>query len=73
MTPEEAYERGQRDMRDRIIKQWRFWSAGEIGAHYRLDKPGRRAPGDVGVLIRARNKVVPLQRSLIDSVPQREE
>lgn len=61
MTAEEAYERGQRDMRDRIIKQWNHWVAGEI-ATCQYMRPGVRPKGDVGVSIRKRNPVLPLNR-----------
>jgi len=59
MTAEEAYERGQRDMRDRIIKQWEGWVQGELAA-WQLTRPGIRPRGDIGVAIRKRNPVLPL-------------
>lgn len=61
MTVEEAYRKGQEDMRRRIIKQWSGWSTNTIGGHHRANRPSRKGYSDVAVEIRARCKVLPLQ------------
>lgn len=63
MTTEEAYEKGQRDMRDRIIKQWAGWITHTIGGYHRLDRPGRKGYPNVAVEIRARCKTIPLAQA----------
>lgn len=60
MTADEAYRKGQHDMRNRIIKQWSGWITNTLGGHHRLKRMDRRGYGNVGVEIRARCKVVPL-------------
>jgi hypothetical protein len=62
MTAEEAYRRGQRDMRDRIIKQWSGWITNTLGGHWRADRPGRKSYGNVAVLIRRQCKVKDLEQ-----------
>lgn len=61
MTPEDAYAKGQYDMRQRIIKQWSGWITDTIGGHYRARRGGRKGYSNVAVEIRARCKVVPLE------------
>lgn len=63
MTLDEAYQRGQRDMRDRIIRQWRGWITNTIGGHWRADRPGKKSYSNVSVEIRARCKVKSLSVS----------
>ena len=60
MTAEEAYKRGQRDMRDRIIKQWAGWITDTIGGHWRANRPGRKPVSNVALMIRKECKVRPL-------------
>ncbi len=62
MTAEEAYRRGQYDMRQRIIKQWVGWITNTISGHHRSNRPGRAGYANVAVEIRARCKVVDLPR-----------
>lgn len=62
MTVEEAYRKGQEDMRRRIIKQWGGWITDTIGGHARLHRVGRKGYSNVGVEIRARCKVEDLNR-----------
>ena len=52
MTLDEAYQRGQRDMRDRIIRQWGGWITNTIGGQWRANRPGRKPVANVAVLIR---------------------
>jgi hypothetical protein len=61
MTEDEAYQRGQRDMRDRIIKQWGGWITYTIGGIHRATRPGRKPVANVGLLIRAHCKVRALE------------
>ena len=49
MTVEEAYRKGQYDMRQRIIRQWGGWFTNTVGGHARLHRTGRP---NVGLLIR---------------------
>jgi hypothetical protein len=70
MTAEEAYERGQRDMRDRIIKQWSGWITNTIGGQWRAgNRPGRKPVSNVALLIRKECRVRPLcaERDLTQS------
>jgi hypothetical protein len=60
MTVEEAYRKGQYDMRKRIIKQWSWWFTDTIGGHSRLKRTDRKGYPNVAVEIRARCKVVDL-------------
>lgn len=60
MTPDEAYRKGQYDMRQRIIKQWAGWITETIGGHHRARRPGRKGYSNVAVEIRARCTVLPL-------------
>ena len=61
MTVDEAYRKGQGDMRRRIIEQWSGWITNTLGGHHRLKRGDRRGYSNVGVEIRARCKVQPLQ------------
>jgi hypothetical protein len=61
MTPEEAYRKGQEDMRRRIIKQWGGWMTDTLGGHWRMQRPGRKPVADVALLIRAQCKVRALE------------
>jgi len=61
MTLDEAYQRGQRDMRDRIIKQWRGWITHSIGGMHRAERLGRKGYSNVSIEIRARNKIRALE------------
>ena len=60
MTVEEAYKKGQYDMRRRIIKQWSGWITNTLGGHWRADRPRKKGYSNVAVEIRARCKVLPL-------------
>jgi hypothetical protein len=60
MTVEEAYRKGQYDMRQRIIKQWAGWITNTIGGHHRALRGGRKGYSNVAVEIRARCRVLPL-------------
>lgn len=60
MTAEEAYRKGQEDMRRRIIRQWAGWITNNIGGHHRATRLGRKGYSNVAVEIRARCKVLPL-------------
>ena len=61
MTPEEAYRKGQYDMRARIIQQWSGWITNTIGGHWRINRPGRKPVTNVGLMIRAQCKVRALE------------
>lgn len=63
MTIEEAYAKGQYDMRQRIIKQWSGWITDTIGGHWRSNRPSRKSYSNVAVMIRAQCKVMPLEKS----------
>ena len=63
MTPQEAYAKGQRDMRNRIIRQWSGWITNTIGGHWRANRSGKKSYSNVAVMIRAQCKVQPLQLS----------
>lgn len=63
MTVEEAYAKGQHDMRQRIIKQWAGWITETLGGHHRAQRPGRKGYSNVAVEIRAKCKVRPLPQS----------
>lgn len=67
MTVEEAYRRGQYDMRQRIIKQWSGWITDTIGGHYRARRGGRKGYSNVAVEIRRVCKVLPL--SVTEGLP----
>lgn len=61
MTPDEAYRKGQADMRRRIMKYWSHWMTNGIGGRMRAyGRPGRKGYGDVAVLTRKNCKVLPL-------------
>lgn len=60
MTVEEAYAKGQYDMRQRIIKQWAGWITESVGGHHRLKRPGRKGYSNVAVEIRRGCVVLPL-------------
>lgn len=60
MTIEEAYAKGQHDMRKRIIKQWAGWITKTLSGHHRARRGGRKGYSNVAVEIRARCKVLPL-------------
>lgn len=60
MTVEEAYAKGQYDMRQRIIKQWAGWITNTLGGHHRAQRGGRKGYSNVAVEIRAKCKVQPL-------------
>lgn len=60
MTIEEAYRKGQYDMRQRIIKQWAGWITNTLGGHHRALRSGRKGYSNVAVEIRAKCKVQPL-------------
>jgi hypothetical protein len=64
MTIEEAYRKGQFDMRQRIIKQWTGWMTDTISGHHRINRIGRKGYANVAVEIRARCKVIDLERRL---------
>ncbi len=64
MTVEEAYRRGQYDMRQMIIKQWAGWITNTIGGHYRMNRPGHKPYYNVAVEIRARCKVRDLPKAV---------
>ena len=57
MTPEEAYERGQRDMRNRIERQWRYWITNTLTGHHRSMRPKRKGYSNVSIMIRQENKI----------------
>jgi hypothetical protein len=61
MTVDEAYRKGQYDMRARIIKQWCGWVTDTLGGHHRAKRGSRKGYSNVGVEIRARCKVRPLE------------
>ena len=62
MTLDEAYRKGQYDMRQRIIKQWRGWITHTLSGHHTAWGGGvHKGYSNVGVEIRARCKVVPLK------------
>jgi hypothetical protein len=63
MTPDEAYRKGQEDMRRRIMKMWNGWRTDGIGGIHRANRLGRKGYADVPVHIRARCKVQPLDKS----------
>jgi hypothetical protein len=63
MTLDEAYRKGQADMRSRIIAQWSGWITDTIGGHHRANRPGRRGYSNVAVEIRSRCRVRPLPQS----------
>ena len=65
MTVEEAYKRGQRDMRDRIIKQWAGWITDTIGGQWRAQRTGRKPVSNVAVLIRKGCPVRPLVSQIL--------
>ena len=69
MTPEQAYERGQRDMRDRIIRQWSGWITDTLGGWHRANRPNRKQYSNVAVMIRAQCKV----KQLVVDMPDYEE
>jgi len=60
VTIEEAYRKGQYDMRQRIIKQWAGWITNTLGGHHRALRSGRKGYSNVAVEIRAKCKVQPL-------------
>ncbi len=60
MTLDEAYRKGQADMRARIIRQWSGWITNTIGGYHKADRPGRKGYANVAVEIRAKCKVQPL-------------
>lgn len=64
MTLEEAYIKGQYDMRQRIIKQWSGWITESIGGYHRAMRGGRKGYNNVAVEIRARCKVKKLENKL---------
>ena len=57
MTAEEAYLKGQYDMRKRIIKQWEGWITNSIGGFHRANRKDRKGYSNVAVEIRAKCKV----------------
>jgi len=57
MTVEEAYRKGQYDMRQRIIKHWAGWITNTLGGQHRLLRGDRKGYSNVAVEIRARCKV----------------
>lgn len=65
MTLDEAYRRGQRDMRDRIVRQWAGWITHTVGGHWRATRPGRKPISNVALIIRAQCKVIPLAGAAI--------
>ena len=65
MTVEEAYRKGQEDMRRRIIKQWSGWITDTIGGHARMQRTGRKSYSNVAVEIRARCKVLDLGAEIV--------
>jgi hypothetical protein len=60
MTVDEAYAKGQYDMRQRIIKQWAGWITNTIGGQHRAQRPDRKGYSNVAVEIRRGCKVLPL-------------
>lgn len=54
----EAYRKGQRDMRDRIERQWRGWHTSGIGGMHRAMRGDRKGYGNVSVMIRRANKIL---------------
>lgn len=58
MTPNEAYRKGQEDMRRRICQQWRNWCTAPIAPYIkRRGRPRYERFGNVPLLIRKRIKV----------------
>lgn len=58
MTIEEAYRKGQYDMRKQIMKFWAYWSTEGLGGRWRAyGRPGRKGYADVAVLTRKNCKV----------------
>lgn len=64
MTAEEAYLKGQRDMRHRIERQWRHWRTGGLGGLAKAGFQHGRHYGNVSVLIRRENPVQPLAAAI---------
>jgi hypothetical protein len=57
MTVEEAYRKGQYDMRQRIIRQWAGWITNSLGGYHRAMRGGRKGYSNVAVEIRAKCRV----------------
>lgn len=62
MTPNEAYRKGQEDMRRRICEQWRDWRTAGVSGEVRAHRSNKRdvygyGYADVSVRIRVNNKV----------------